>query len=91
MLSDQEFMRYSRQLLLEEIGPQGQEKLSTSSVLIVGLGGLGTPAAMYLAAAGIGKIILADGDRLHISNLQRQILYRTDDLGRSKVETAKHH
>lgn len=91
MLSDQDFMRYSRQLLLEEIGPQGQEKLSTSSVLIVGLGGLGTPAAMYLAAAGIGKIILADGDRLHISNLQRQILYRTADLGRSKVETAKHH
>lgn len=90
MLSDQDFMRYSRQLLLEEIGPQGQEKLSTSSVLIVGLGGLGAPAAMYLAAAGVGKIILADGDRLHISNLQRQILYRTDDLGRSKAETAKH-
>ncbi|MEZ2694276.1 ThiF family adenylyltransferase [Hafnia alvei] len=89
MLSDHDFMRYSRQLLLEEIGSQGQENLSAASVLIVGLGGLGAPAALYLAAAGVGKILLADDDRLHISNLQRQILYTTRDLEQYKAETAK--
>ncbi|MEG2042838.1 MAG: ThiF family adenylyltransferase, partial [Hafnia sp.] len=89
MLSDHDFMRYSRQLLLEEIGSQGQENLSAASVLIIGLGGLGAPAALYLAAAGVGKILLADDDRLHISNLQRQILYTTRDLEQYKAETAK--
>ncbi|NHB93874.1 HesA/MoeB/ThiF family protein [Photorhabdus cinerea] len=88
MLNDQEFMRYSRQLLLEDIGPEGQEKLKSSSVLIVGLGGLGAPASLYLAAAGVGTIYLADDDQLHISNLQRQILYRTGDIPSAKAELA---
>ncbi|MBD2781682.1 HesA/MoeB/ThiF family protein [Xenorhabdus szentirmaii] len=88
MLSDQEFMRYSRQLLLEDIGPEGQKKLKTSRVLIIGLGGLGAPAALYLAAAGVGNLYLADDDELHISNLQRQILYRTADIPANKVQLA---
>ncbi|PLR30716.1 molybdopterin-synthase adenylyltransferase MoeB [Chimaeribacter californicus] len=89
MLSDDAFLRYSRQLLLEEVGPAGQEKLQAATVLIVGLGGLGSPAALYLAAAGVGKILLADDDRLEITNLQRQILYRTHDLHKSKAQLAK--
>ncbi|MBS9439694.1 HesA/MoeB/ThiF family protein [Photorhabdus noenieputensis] len=88
MLNDQEFMRYSRQLLLEDIGPEGQEKLKSSRVLIVGLGGLGAPASLYLAGAGVGTIYLADDDQLHISNLQRQILYRTEEIPAAKVELA---
>lgn len=88
MLNDRDFMRYSRQLLLEEIGPAGQEKLAASRVLIAGLGGLGAPAALYLAAAGVGALALADDDSLHISNLQRQILYATDDIDRPKAELA---
>ncbi|WP_036771604.1 HesA/MoeB/ThiF family protein [Photorhabdus australis] len=88
MLNDQEFMRYSRQLLLEDIGPEGQEKLKSSNVLIIGLGGLGAPASLYLAAAGVGTIYLADDDQLHVSNLQRQILYRTEDIPFAKAELA---
>ncbi|CAM3833325.1 HesA/MoeB/ThiF family protein [Xenorhabdus thuongxuanensis] len=88
MLNDQEFMRYSRQLLLEDIGPEGQEKLKASKVLIVGLGGLGSPAALYLAAAGVGHLYLADDDTLHISNLQRQIIYRTADIPANKAQLA---
>ncbi|AOM42067.1 HesA/MoeB/ThiF family protein [Xenorhabdus hominickii] len=88
MLNDQEFMRYSRQLLLEDIGPDGQEKLKASKVLVVGLGGLGSPAALYLAAAGVGNLYLADDDNLHISNLQRQILYRTADVPTNKATLA---
>lgn len=89
MLDDQEFMRYSRQLLLEDIGPKRQVALKNASVLLVGMGGLGAPASLYLAAAGVGKLILADDDQLHISNLQRQILYRTRDITRPKAELAK--
>lgn len=89
MLSDQEFLRYSRQLLLEDIGPEGQEKLKSASVLLVGLGGLGAPASMYLAAAGVGTLLLADDDRLHLTNLQRQILYRTADVDKPKAELAQ--
>lgn len=89
MLNDQDFLRYSRQLLLEDIGPEGQEKLNASCVLLVGLGGLGSPAALYLAAAGVGKLLLADDDALHVSNLQRQILYRTRDLCQPKAELAR--
>ncbi|CNG84652.1 HesA/MoeB/ThiF family protein [Yersinia massiliensis] len=88
-LSDQDFLRYSRQLLLEDIGPEGQQKLKQASVLIVGLGGLGSPAALYLAAAGVGKLWLADDDALEISNLQRQVLYRTADIGQSKAKLAQ--
>ncbi|CDG19302.1 HesA/MoeB/ThiF family protein [Xenorhabdus doucetiae] len=88
MLNDQEFMRYSRQLLLEDIGPEGQEKLKAGKVLIIGLGGLGSPAALYLAAAGVGNLYLADDDELHISNLQRQILYRTRDIPANKAQLA---
>lgn len=89
MLNDAAFMRYSRQLMLEEFGPQAQEKLQAAKVLIVGLGGLGSPAALYLAAAGVGSLVLADDDQLHITNLQRQILYRTADLDQPKAVLAK--
>ncbi len=88
MLNDQDFMRYSRQLLLEEIGATGQQRLADATVLIVGLGGLGSPAALYLAAAGVGTLLLADDDSLHISNLQRQILYRTGETGSPKATLA---
>lgn len=91
MLSDQAFLRYSRQLLLEDIGPEGQEKLQCATVLIVGLGGLGSPAALYLAAAGVGRLLLADNDQLHLTNLQRQILYRTADVATSKAQLAQRH
>ena len=90
MLSDQDFLRYSRQLLLEEFGPQAQQKLQQASVLIVGLGGLGAPAALWLAAAGVGRLLLADDDTLHISNLQRQILYRSADCGKAKAQLAQY-
>ncbi|CQD42555.1 HesA/MoeB/ThiF family protein [Yersinia mollaretii] len=90
-LSDQDFLRYSRQLLLEDLGPEGQQKLKQASVLIVGLGGLGSPAALYLAAAGVGKLWLADDDTLEISNLQRQVLYRTADMGQNKAKLAQRH
>lgn len=88
MLSDQEFMRYSRQLLLEDVSPEGQQKLKNSKVLIVGLGGLGSPASLYLAGAGVGELWLADHDDLHVSNLQRQVLYDTDDIEQSKAQLA---
>lgn len=91
MFSDDDFLRYSRQFLLAEFGPDGQEKLKAARVLIVGLGGLGSPAALYLAAAGVGTLLLADDDRLHISNLQRQILYRSNETGQPKAVLAKHH
>lgn len=91
MLNDSEFLRYSRQLLLEEFGIEAQEKLQRASVLIVGLGGLGSPAALYLAAAGVGKLLLADDDQLHISNLQRQILYRSSEIGQPKAALAQQH
>jgi len=91
MINDNDFLRYSRQLMLEEIGIKKQRQLQESSVLIVGIGGLGSAAALYLAAAGIGTLLLADYDLLDISNLQRQILYRTNDIGQSKAKLAKNH
>lgn len=88
-LSTNETMRYSRQITLEEIGEAGQRRLKEAKVLIVGMGGLGCPAALYLTAAGIGNLGIIDPDQVDISNLQRQILYRTDDIGKLKVDVAK--
>lgn len=89
VLSTDELRRYNRHLTLPEFGRAGQEKLKNASVLLVGAGGLGSPAAMYLAAAGVGHIGLVDFDTVEASNLQRQILYGTSDIGRSKLEAAE--
>lgn len=89
MLNDAELVRYSRHLLLEEVGETGQEALKKAKVLIIGMGGLGSPAALYLASAGIGRLVLSDFDTIEVSNLQRQITYQNDDVGDSKVEVAK--
>ncbi|GBD32860.1 putative adenylyltransferase/sulfurtransferase MoeZ [bacterium HR33] len=88
-LSHQEILRYSRHLILPEVGPEGQRRLKGSRVLLVGAGGLGSPAALYLAAAGVGTIGLVDFDAVDATNLQRQILHGTRYLGRSKLESAK--
>ena len=87
-MNDQQLLRYSRQIMLPELDIEGQEKLLAARVLIVGLGGLGSPAAMYLAAAGIGHLILADFDTVDITNLQRQIAHTTRRIGQQKVESA---
>lgn len=88
-MNDHDFMRYSRQLLLEDIAIEGQQKLLASRVLIIGLGGLGSPAALYLAGAGVGTLTLADDDAVHLSNLQRQILFTSADIDRPKAAAAK--
>ncbi len=88
-LSDELVDRYSRHLLLKEIGPTGQEKLAKARVFIVGAGGLGSAAILYLAAAGIGKIGLADSDQVELSNLQRQVIYSLEDLGTNKALSAR--
>lgn len=87
-LTRSQVVRFSRQIRLKEIGVQGQQKLAAGSVLVIGAGGLGSPAAMYLAAAGVGQIGIADGDAVDLSNLQRQILHSEADLGRPKVASA---
>jgi len=89
MLNDAELLRYSRHLLLEEVGESGQQALKNAKVLIIGMGGLGSPASLYLAAAGVGHIVLNDFDHIEVSNLQRQISYQSDDIGEAKVEVAK--
>lgn len=81
--------RYSRQVVLREIGVNGQQLLRDSSALIIGLGGLGTPAALYLAGAGLGRLVLSDFDRVAASNLHRQILYRQAQVGESKLDAAR--
>ncbi len=87
-LEEKELLRFSRNILVKEIGPAGQKKIRNSSVLVVGAGGLGSPAILYLASAGVGRIGIVDFDRVDITNLQRQILYGESDLGRHKVEVA---
>ncbi|WP_310539615.1 molybdopterin-synthase adenylyltransferase MoeB [Phenylobacterium sp.] len=86
--SDDEVERYARHLVLREVGGPGQQRLKAARVLIVGAGGLGAPAALYLAAAGVGTLVLVDPDRVDVSNLQRQVIYTQDDVGRCKVEAA---
>ena len=88
-MTDEQLLRYSRHILLDEIGIEGQERISAGHVLIVGAGGLGSPAALYLAAAGVGTITLVDHDTVDFTNLQRQIAHTTDRAGMSKVESAK--
>src|SRR4051812_11518485 len=88
-LNNEEIRRYSRHLILPEVGMAGQKKIRSSSVLCIGAGGLGSPIAMYLAAAGVGKIGVLDFDKVDFSNLQRQIIHGTSDVGRPKTESAK--
>ena len=87
-MNDQQLLRYSRHILVDEIGIEGQEKLLTSHALIVGAGGLGSPAALYLASAGVGTLSIADGDTVDLSNLQRQILHTEPRIGQTKTQSA---
>lgn len=87
-LNDEQFHRYARHLILDEVGEEGQQKLLEARVLVVGAGGLGAPMLMYLAAAGVGTLGIVDYDEVELSNLQRQIIHGTADLGRPKVDSA---
>ena len=88
-MNDEQLLRYSRHILLPEIGIEGQEKFLASTALIIGAGGLGSPVAMYLAAAGVGTIALADGDAVDLTNLQRQILHTTGSIGKPKAASGR--
>ena len=88
-MNDEQLLRYSRHILLDEIGIEGQERLLNSRALIIGLGGLGSPAALYLAASGVGRLILCDHDSVDFSNLQRQIIHRMASVGQPKVASAQ--
>ena len=88
-MNDQQLLRYSRHILLDEIGIEGQEKLLAAHAVIIGAGGLGSPVALYLASAGVGKITLVDNDEVDLTNLQRQILHNTASVGQSKAESGK--
>ncbi|MDX1518622.1 MAG: molybdopterin-synthase adenylyltransferase MoeB [Gammaproteobacteria bacterium] len=88
-MNDDQLLRYSRQIMLPEIDAAGQEKLAAASVLIIGLGGLGSSSSIYLASAGVGRLVIVDHDEVDLSNLQRQIVHATSDIGRPKVDSAK--
>lgn len=88
-MNDNQLLRYSRHILLDEIGIEGQEKLLAAHALVIGAGGLGSPAAFYLASAGIGKITLVDNDTVDLTNLQRQILHTTERVGQPKAQSGK--
>ncbi len=88
-MNDSQLLRYSRHLLLPQVDVLGQQKLLNAKVLIVGLGGLGSPVALYLAAAGVGQLWLADDDRVDLTNLQRQIVHDTANIGQLKTESAQ--
>ncbi|UOF93707.1 MAG: HesA/MoeB/ThiF family protein [Bordetella sp.] len=90
-MKDQQLLRYARHILLDDLGIQGQKKLLSSHALIVGIGGLGSPAALYLAISGVGKLTLVDHDIVELSNLQRQILHTMKSLGYPKAESGKKH
>ena len=90
-MDDNQLLRYSRHIMLDEIGEAGQQRLAAARALVVGLGGLGSPAAMYLAAAGIGELHLADDDSVELTNLQRQLLHHTDTIGWKKTDSAIAH
>jgi adenylyltransferase/sulfurtransferase len=87
-MDDETLLRYSRQIMLPEIDIEGQQKLAAARVLIIGMGGLGSPVSLYLAAAGIGHLVIVDFDKVDLSNLQRQIVHSTPDIGRFKVQSA---
>jgi len=89
-VNDDQLLRYSRHILLDDIGIEGQQRLLDSHVLVVGAGGLGSPVALYLAASGVGHITLADHDKVDLTNLQRQIAHTTERVGQSKVTSAAH-
>lgn len=89
-MNDEQLLRYSRHILLPQIDVRGQEKLLASRVLIIGLGGLGSPAAMYLAASGVGHLVLVDHDKVDLTNLQRQIVHATERVGQDKATSAAH-
>jgi adenylyltransferase/sulfurtransferase len=88
-LTDEQLLRYSRHILLPEVGVEGQQKLLSASALVIGAGGLGSPAALYLTAAGVGTITLVDGEDVDLTNLQRQILHATESLGKPKAESGR--
>lgn len=88
-MNDQQLLRYSRQIMLPEVEIEGQQKLLAAKVLIIGMGGLGSPAALYLAAAGVGQLSITDFDQVDLSNLQRQIIHSQADIGRLKVDSAR--
>jgi molybdopterin-synthase adenylyltransferase len=90
-MNDEQLLRYSRQIMLPEIDAEGQLRLADAKVLIIGIGGLGSAASIYLTAAGVGELVLVDFDKVDISNLQRQIVHSDKDIGRLKVESAKDH